>query len=416
MFRLRGSGPSLREIGGNVYSSKLPGGNLILAVLDRTLMGWSDRGGASRHFGDCWSALVSGHLQAQIGATRTQPAGVSYRLEAVVRLDDDPRIAIQAGRHKLTNPDFVLFGRAPDGSPVLQAADSKFAVDTIKPAQVSSEALQALLDVEQGLVRNALEQDVHNHDVATATVVNGIFVSPIGPLTDFFLPRVISDPRTGVERSQVELVPVDPLELFGDLDAAGLIGRLALVDRLPVSPRDHLLAAMYYLRVSCACAWMWVEERTPLLSLQDPPAIDFAEVATQIDRRAGKATSAFALLEVWFQSVEEISRDRKTLSDIVSLPLRMSEIRRAVESAGLGDDRKVVRVVRAALDRRYRHRLLDIVGEIPPIPLEPLPRILERVAEASRSLRPEMMELGARLIGEHAAQARESGSATERRG
>ena len=194
--------------------------------------------------------------------------GQEFRLDAVIRLDDDPRIAIQAGRHKLTNPDFVLFGRTPDRIPILQASDSKFSVDTIKPAQVSAEALQALLDVEHGLVRVALEQDLHDHDVAEARVERGIFLSPVGPLTDYFLPRVLTDPRSAVERSHIELIDVGPSELFGELSEASLIGPLAIVDKLPASPRDHLLSAMYYLRVACACTWMWVEERTPLFTLE----------------------------------------------------------------------------------------------------------------------------------------------------
>ena len=39
----------------NVKSPLLPGGNLIAASLDRQLMVWSDRGGASRHIGDRWA-------------------------------------------------------------------------------------------------------------------------------------------------------------------------------------------------------------------------------------------------------------------------------------------------------------------------------------------------------------------------
>lgn len=407
MFRSRGKGPSLRQVPGNVFSDKIPGGNLILGVLDRDLMTWSDRGGASKLFGDCWSNLVTRTLIDQIGSTRPLPRNETFQLDAVVRLDDDTRIAIQAGRHKLTNPDFVLFGRRSDGSPVLQAADSKFSVDTIKPAQVSAEALQALLDVENGLVRAALEESIHNHDVAAASVERGLFLSPISPLTDFYLPRLLTDATSDVEPSHVELIEANPTELFGALDEAKLIGTLARIDQLSVSPRDHLLSAMYYLRVACACSWMWVEERTPLLSRSDPPVADVPAVAFELGERAGRAESAYDLVATWFDSVEAVTRNRKALSDVMTLPLRMSEIRTLVESAGLGEDRRAVRFVRAALDRAFRDRLLDAVGEIPAIPSEPLPVVLQRVAAVSRSLRPEIQRLASSLISDHVAHVRQ---------
>ncbi len=400
MFRKRGKGPSLRQVSGNVFSDRIPGGNLILGVLDRELMMWSDRGGASKYFGDCWSEMVTKKLTEWIGTKRPLPHEESFLLDAVVRLDDDERIAIQAGRHKLTNPDFVLYGRKADGSTVLQAADSKFAVDTIKPAQVSAEALQALLDVENGLVKAALEQAAGVDESAISSVERGIFLSPIGPLTDFFLPRVLSDSRSSVEQSQVELLDANPTKLFGGLGESKLIGPLAHIDRLPVSPRKHLLSAMYYLRVACACSWMWVEQRTPLLTSNDPPTVDMAALYAEVDQRVEQSESAYDLAATWYESVEEVSRNRKALNEVMSLPVRMSEIRTLIESAGLGDDRRAVRIVRAELDRRYRRRILDQIGEIPAVPAEPLPTVLQHVAEVSRSLRQEMRDLASALVDE----------------
>lgn len=409
MHRLRGRGPSFRQVQGNVFSDKVPGGNLILGVLDRDLMTWSDRGKASKYFGDCWSELVTRQLNSQIGSSRQLHNGETFELNSVVRLDDDSRIAIQAGRHQLTNPDFVLFGRNADGSPVLQAADSKFSVDTIKPAQVSAEALEALLDVENGLVRAALEQTVGDHAVSAASVERGVFLSPVGPLTDFFLPRLLSDPKANVDASHVELLQSNPAKLFGGLEEANLIGPLARIDRLPVSPRDHLLAAMYYLRVACACAWLWVEERTPLLSQDRQVEVDVAAVEGQITHRSTRSESAFGVATSWFDSVEEVTRNRKALTEVMSLPLRMSEIRKLVESAGLGDDRRLVRTVRAALDRSYRHRMLEEVGEVPAKPDQPLSAVLQRVAKVSRSLRPEFHKRAVALI-ESFVEERGSGS------
>ena len=76
-----------------------------------------------------------------------------------------------------------------------------------------------------------------------------------------------------------------------------------------------------------------------------------------------------------------------------------------VNSAGLAEDRRAVKTVRAALDRRYRHRLFDELGEIPAAPDQPLPTILQDVASASRALRPEMRKLAATLVTEQVVEA-----------
>ncbi|HEX7101021.1 MAG TPA: hypothetical protein VF201_00115 [Nitrolancea sp.] len=412
MYRLRGKGPSLRQIRGNIHSHLLPDGNLISALFDRQLMMWSDRGGASRDFGDRWSERVSEALAARIGAERPLPGDDVYRLEAVVRLDDDVRIAEQAGRHKLTNPDFVLFGRRTDGTPILQAADAKFAVDTIKPNQVSAEALQALLDVEHGLVRQALEQDIHDHDVIAAVAMPGIFVSPVGPLTDYFLPRLLSDPRHLVDRGQIELIDADPVGLFEPMPPGRLISQLARLDHLATSPRTNLLAAMYYYRVACACAWLWIEDRTPLLARDPHIEVDVEALSREVQSRAVEAESAYGLVTDWFNDVEIVSRNRKSLDEVMSLPVRMSEIRQLVERAGAGDDRRMVRMVRASLDRAFRARVIDLVGDIPAHPREPLGDVLMRVAEASRTQRPEMVSMARTLVAEYVeAQAAEEPAA-----
>ncbi|HLI52118.1 MAG TPA: hypothetical protein VKU87_09985, partial [Thermomicrobiaceae bacterium] len=86
---------ALARVPGNISSSKLPGRSLIAAVLDRQLMGWSDRGGASKHFGDRWSDQCTLQLASFIGHQLPIPGDVSYTLQHVVRLDGNPAIAIQ---------------------------------------------------------------------------------------------------------------------------------------------------------------------------------------------------------------------------------------------------------------------------------------------------------------------------------
>jgi hypothetical protein len=287
-----------------------------------------------------------------------------------------------------------------DGTPILQAADAKFAVDTIKPNQVSADALQALLDVESGLARQALEQDIHNHDVMAAETVDGIFVSPRGPLTDYFLPRLLSDPRQSIDRGQIDLIDVKPSALFAGLLPAELIAPLAQIDRLETSTQTNLLATMYYYRVACACAWLWVEDRTPLLARDPHVEIVADQLASEVEARAAQAESAYDLVATWFDDVEIVSRNRKSLDEVMSVPVRMNELRQLVERAGAGDDRRMVRMVRAALDRSFRSRVIDTVGDIPAHPTEALGDVLMKVAGASREQRPEMLKLARSLVAE----------------
>jgi hypothetical protein len=103
-------------------------------------------------------------------------------------------------------------------------------------------------------------------------------------------------------------------------------------------------------------------------------------------------------VSAWFEDVEVVTRGRKSLQEVMSLPIRMGEIRQMVEAAGAGDDRKMVRLVRAALDRQFRDRIIDLIGEIPAHPQEPAGDMLLRAAQASRELRPEMNKLAHALV------------------
>jgi hypothetical protein len=363
-------------------------------------MAWSDRGGASRHLGDRWSELCTEALDGWRGTSRPVPSAEPFMLEAVVRLDEDARIAIQAGTHKLTNPDFVLYGRRADGEAVFQAADAKFAVDTIKPVQVSVDALTALLEIEGGLVGEAIEREVGHAVPADATIVRGVFLSPISPLTDYYLPRVTSDPRLAVEPQEVVLLSAEPGRMFAGLPVSTSIGHLARVDRLPQTPRENLLAAIYYFRLASACAWMWVEERTPLLTTAGPPQVDPGSLETEVIERVRGSESAFSVAEEWYADVERVGHARQSVAEVATVPVSMREIRQQVEARTGEENRRLVRRVRGALDRIYRERLVAEVGEVPAKPAEPMPDVLERIARASRSLRDEMRRTTLRLIEE----------------
>jgi len=161
---------------------------------------------------------------------------------------------------------------------------------------------------------------------------------------------------------------------------------------------------MYYFRVACACSWMWVEDRTPLLSRSAAPEVNPDALAGEVDERANPAESAFQLVSNWYEDVEVVTRNRKSLQEVMSLPVRMSEIRQMVEAAGAGDDRKMVRLVRAALDRQFRDRIIDIIGEISAHPKEPAGDMLLRAAEASRELRSEMKDLAHVLVAQFVSE------------
>jgi hypothetical protein len=193
---------------------------------------------------------------------------------------------------------------------------------------------------------------------------------------------------------------------------ARLISPLASLDHLATSPRTNLLAAMYYYRVACACAWLWVEDRTPLLARDPHIEVDAEALLSEVQARAAHADSAYELVTVWFDDIEIVSRNRKSLDEVMSMPVRMSEIRQLVERAGAGDDRRMVRMVRATLDRTFRGRVIDLVGDVPAHPHEALGDVLMRVAEASREQRSEMMKLARSLVAEYVeAQAAEESAA-----
>ncbi len=387
-----------QRVKGNIRSELLPGGSLISAILDRRLMMWSDRGGASRYFGDRWSEQCALALESWIGTEQPLRGGDPFVLESVIRLDSNPQIAIQAGRHKLVNPDFVLYGRRQDGELVVRAADAKFAVDTIKPVQVSAEALEALLAVEGGLVRETIEQQIRSLLHSAVAVEPGVFVSPISPLTDFLLPRVATGPRARIHPDDVILIPVDPVEMFQSLPMTPLVGPLARIDRLPVSPREHILSAMYYFRVACACFWMWAEEHAPILSLQPPPSGDIATVGPEVERRSRGIASAIDLVSQWMDDIGEVTHARREFYEVARMPVAMRELRLMVEAAGRAGERGLIRRIRGILEQEYRQRLVDAVGEVPSRPSRPLTDILMDVALANKRLTPELKELAARLV------------------
>jgi hypothetical protein len=374
----------------NVHSPLLPGGSLIAASLDRQVMIWSDRGGASRHIGDRWAARCAAALVEAEGTRWPAPGGEPFELLRVLRLDDVPGVSREANLHQLENPDFLLIGVREAGAerePVLQAADAKFAADRIKPSQVSVEIVSNLLGVENGVTRQLVDGAFAELGLAAPHIVRGVFVCPESILTNYLLRRVTQGRNAAVDPHEVVTAPPATETLFAELPMARLLGPLARIDALPVSPRTNLVSAIYYFRLACACFYLWNEGAKPLLTNRPPGEPPAGVVAAEAVSRAVAASSAYSLVDGWAMDVEPTVHARAAVANVAALPIRSRDIRARVEAAGRGEEPGYIRWLRRELELDFRTRLLDVTGEIEADDPRPLPKILDDVAHAARSLR-----------------------------
>jgi len=378
----------------NVSSPLLPGGNLISASLDRQVMIWSDRGGASRHIGDRWAVRCSNALGESIGSRWPVPLDEPFELIHVIRLDDVPEVSREANRHHLENPDFLLIGTRPSAErPLLQAADAKFAADRIKPSQVSAEVVRNLLAVEDGVTRALVDETLLELGQPTPEIVRGVFISPRSALTDYLLRRVTSGRNATVDAREVVTVPAEPGTMFAGLAPSRIIGNLARIDALPVTPRDNLISAIYYFRLACGCFYLWNEGNKPLLGATTSTEPEPGLVAAEVTSRAVAASSAYGLVDAWAADVQPQVQARQSIAEVASLPVRMGEIRQKLERAGAVGEPRAVRRVRRDLELAFQSRLIEFTGVIAADDPRPLTQILDDVASASRSLGGEMTRL-----------------------
>ncbi|MCO5175700.1 MAG: hypothetical protein M9890_01855 [Thermomicrobiales bacterium] len=363
----------------------------MAAALDRQLMIWSDRGGASRHIGDRWAIRCAEVLRDAEGTEWPIPHDDAYRIVSVMRLDDVPEVSKEANRHQLENPDFLLIGtqRGKD-QPILQAADAKFAPDRIRPSQVSAAVVSNLLDVG-GAAHQIVDETRAAHGLSAPRIVRGVFLSPESEMSEHLLRRVTTGRRATVDRSEVVTIPPRPDQLFVGLPESRLIGPLARIDELPVTPRNNLISAIYYFRLSCACFYLWGEEHRPLLTSEPASEPEPGMVAAAVTMRAERATNAFEVVERWSMDVEPQVRARTAIGEVATLPIRIREVRAEIEKAGLGGDNKVLRIVRGGLESAFRSALHDEVGDILADDPRSLSQILNDVATASRGLRKDML-------------------------
>lgn len=377
----------------NVRDPKLPGSSLIEAIFNRRLMSWSDRGGASMLLGDAWAHHCQNYLAASIGRDAPVPNGESFRLRTVLRLDENPAVEREANLNQLTNPDFLLIGQHAEDTAIVQAADAKFAADRLKKHQVSIEAVENLLTVpERGATRTLLGEALEGISSGQIVVVPGIFLSPDSPFTDALLQRARKSRSGPATNGTLVRIPVDPATLFDGSERARLIPTVARVDQLTVSPRENLLAAVYYLRIVCACFYLWDEQTRPFFAEereQEPPEIGL--VAGEVARRASEATSAYNMAVSWHRDLRDITMGRKAVSDAISLPIGVDEIRRAVGIREANAKAKA-REARGSLERAYRARLLEDFGPIYANDPRPLKQLVKELRVCSRALRPELLE------------------------
>ena len=391
------------DSGYNLSSAKLPGGSFVEAIFNRRLMSWSDRGGASMVLGDVWAEHCWEFLQSRIGRDVLAPGGVRYRVHSTVRLDDNPEIEREANRNQLENPDFLLVGRSSSGPGiVVQATDAKFAADRIKTSQVSPQAVKDLITIpDAGATRAVLEPLLRGVDLADIEIVPGMFLSPESPFTDSLLRRARQPPVENDSEGVLVRIPVVPGDLFESVDHTALIPTLARIDRLPVSPRENLLAAVYYLRLACACYYFWNEQTRPLLTGNET-SLDEIEpglVAAEISQRGPSANSAYGMIISWHREVQQVIAARKTIADSMRLPVGMGEIRATVGDADSRQGRARVKQLRGALEQVFRQQLLAEVGTIYPDDYPSVSDIVQRIRGHARDMRPALLEELTRAVG-----------------
>ena len=382
----------------DVTSPKLPGGTLVRAVFDRSLMQISDRGGASGLIGARWADLSDESLRAMIGESLPSrfPAVPDFVVERVVRLDDIPAIAASASSRKLQNPDFLIIGRYGEFS-IVQAADAKFSVETARAKQVSGEVVAALGQL------GSLMTGLLNLDLDAAILVPGIFLCPDHNLTHLMLRQRVGIVRATVDHSELLLFPVDPEHFALGLEGAAMIPMVFALDQLSVTPAESLLSTMYYFRIVRACICSWLDETGPLLLYNDSRVVNEAAIKAAALNLLSDATSAHNLVRRWQDRARTVQAQRQAVDAATGLPLATKELRAMVAAAanGAGEPPSLNRV-RRQLASWHRARLRDTFGPLHP-PQPNFERTLSDLAAASRALQSEARLQANRIIAEGAA-------------
>jgi hypothetical protein len=367
-----------------VRSPKLPGGDLVAALLDREVMGLADRGGASNLIGDRWADVAAAHAATWAASGRVivvEDRG-PLPIVRVDRLDSTPAVAAAASKRGLQNPDLLLIGQHGNDQAV-QAADAKFSVETARSKQVSPEVVLGLLDLRQHVPGLLHGVDHRPH------VERGVFLCPDYLLTHIMLRRRSGIVRTTVRREEVVFVPADPARFWDNVKGAEIIAPFANADDLPARPEEHLMAGVYYFRLARAAVGFWLDATKPLLLHNDAPIVDTGAVREEAVRRSQSARSAIEVIRRWDVDVRSIRAQRAAVDQAASLPIPGRELRpmTARFANAIGGEPPSANQVRRRLGAWYRGELRDRFGPIYP-PVADLPSILRQLADASRDLLP----------------------------
>ncbi len=364
----------------------------------------ADRGGASGLVGQRWADVCAEAADTWEGRQIPVPDGKkgTLRVERVVRLDHEPRIASVASKRGLQNPDLLIFGTR-DGQPALLAADAKFSIETARSKQVSPEAIEGLLSL--GDVIRPMVGEVPGG----VQFLPGIFLSPACPLTELMLQGKQGIVRATVEPNEVIMVPVEAEAFFGTLEGASLMPALAAIDALPVSHQSSLLAGLYYFRLARAAAGCWLDSVRPLLGSDDPIALDEAAVHRELLSRAASAPSAFDLILQWDADVELVRNQRVAVEHVGGLRVISRELRQWIETtaAALGEAPPSTNQVRRRLGAWYRTKLREAVGPLVP-PVENFGDRLQEIGAAAAKLAPQLEPQTKRIVRELIAARTES--------
>lgn len=391
------------------HSPLLPGGDLIAATLDRSVMGIADRGGASGLVGARWADLCAEQVASWSGRELPIPmaggagdGAVHHEVDRVVRLDDTPEIAATAASKALQNPDFLIVGHR-HGRTTIQAADAKFSVETARAKQVTSDVIAGLFTLG-ALIIDRLGP------LEDPALVDGIFLVPDFPLTHLMFRRRHGIVRTTVRPDQVQILPAPAATFFTGVEGASVMRPIAAVDRLPASIDESLLAALYYFRLARAAVGCWLDATGPLLAFNDRREVDEAAVRTEAERRAAQARSGWDLILNWDADVQSIRGQRQAVEQVAGLPLPSRELRELISRMAetRGGAAPSVNKVRRRVGAWYRGKLREQFGPIVP-PVDNLPGLLRELGRFGASLERPLQRETARVIAELLAETTPSG-------
>lgn len=376
-------------------SSAFPGGSLLNAVYDRTLMQYSDRGGASGIIGARWADLCAVALREHPELiTPLDPDGPRIAHDTVIRLDDVPEIARLASRAHLQNPDFLLLGHGDDGQ-TIQAADAKFSVETAKSRQVSADVVRALLDPGHA-VRGAIP-DVRED----AVLSDGKFLCPDYSLTQHLLRTRRGVRRIAVPDREIYLLPVVVSTFMRPIGHARLIDILAARDELDLDYRQSLLLTLYYFRLARATIGFRIDQTRPLLASNNGATFDIGDVEAEAERIGKHAFGAWNLVVRWNDIAEDVRKQRLAIDQAIGFPIPGKILRQHIEQQAMvaGVAPPSANKVRRIAGAWMRARIRDEFGSIDP-PVHDMDALIRQLRFYAKALTPDVTSYTQELIRE----------------